>query len=71
MEETLDCNGKVLKAGDTIIVIKDLKVKGTSAVIKRGTKVKNIRLNGNTGEIEGKTPQVKNLVLRSEFVKKA
>ncbi len=70
MEETLDCNGKVLKAGDTIIVIKDLKVKGTSAVIKRGTKVKNIRLNGNTGEIEGKTPQVKNLVLRSEFVKK-
>lgn len=71
MEETLDCNGKVLKAGDTIIVIKDLKVKGTSSVIKRGTKVKNIRLNGNTGEIEGKTPQVKNLVLRSEFVKKA
>lgn len=71
MEETLDCNGKVLKTGDTIIVIKDLKVKGTSAVIKRGTKVKNIRLNGNTGEIEGKTPQVKNLVLRSEFVKKA
>ncbi len=70
MEETLDCNGKVLKAGDTIIVIKDLKVKGTSAVIKRGTKVKNIRLNGTTGEIEGKTPQVKNLVLRSEFVKK-
>ena len=71
MEETLDCNGKVLKAGDTIIVIKDLKVKGTSTVIKRGTKVKNIRLNGNTGEIEGKTPQVKNLVLRSAFVKKA
>jgi len=71
MEETLDCNGKVLKAGDSIIVIKDLKVKGTSSVIKRGTKVKNIRLNGNTGEIEGKTPQVKNLVLRSEFVKKA
>ena len=71
MEETLDCNGKVLKAGDTIIVIKDLKVKGTSTVIKRGTKVKNIRLNGITGEIGGKTPQVKNLVLRSAFVKKA
>ena len=71
MEEVLDCNGKPLKAGDTIVVIKDLKVRGTSTVIKRGTKVKNIRLNGNAGEIEGKTPKVKNLVLRSEFVKKA
>lgn len=71
MEDVLDCNGKVLKAGDTIVVIKDLKVRGTSTVIKRGTKVKNIRLNGNSGEIEGKTPKVKNLVLKSEFVKKA
>lgn len=71
MEDVLDCNGKVLEAGDTIVVIKDLKVRGTSTVIKRGTKVKNIRLNGNSGEIEGKTPKVKNLVLKSEFVKKA
>ena len=70
MEEVLDCNGKVLKPGDKIVVIKDLKVKGTSTVIKRGTKVKNIRLNGNPGEIEGKTDKVKNLVLKSEFVKK-
>jgi protein PhnA len=71
MEEVLDCNGKVLKQGDKIVVIKDLKVKGTSTVIKRGTKVKNIRLNGNPGEIEGKTDKVKHLVLKSEFVKKA
>ena len=71
MEEVLDCNGKPLKAGDKIVVIKVIKVRGTSTVIKRGTKVKNIRLNGNSGEIEGKTPKVKNLVLRSEFVKKA
>lgn len=71
MEEVLDCNGKVLKTGDKVIVIKDLKVRGTSTVIKRGTKVKNIRLNGNPGELEGKTDKVKNLVLKSEFVKKA
>ena len=71
MEEVLDCNGKVLQSGDTIVVTKDLKVRGTSTVIKRGTKVKNIRLNGNPGELEGKTPKVKHLVLRSEFVKKA
>ena len=71
MEEVLDCNGKVLKTGDKVIVIKDLKVRGTSSVIKRGTKVKNIRLNGNPGELEGKTDKVKNLVLKSEFVKKA
>ena len=71
MEEVLDCNGKVLQSGDTIVVTKDLKVRGTSTVIKRGTKVKNIRLNGNPGELEGKTPKVKHLVLRTEFVKKA
>lgn len=66
-----DSNGTQLNEGDSVTLIKDLKVKGTSETIKRGTLVKNIRLNGNPGEIECNTRQVKGLVLRTEFVKKA
>ncbi|GAA2822557.1 protein PhnA [Aminobacter aminovorans] len=66
-----DSNGAQLNEGDSVTLIKDLKVKGTSETIKRGTLVKNIRLNGNAGEIECNTKQVKGLVLRTEFVKKA
>jgi protein PhnA len=66
-----DSNGAELKDGDSVTLIKDLKVKGTSETIKRGTLVKNIRLNGNPGEIEANTRQVKGLVLKTEFVKKA
>lgn len=66
-----DSNGTLLNEGDSVTLIKDLKVKGTSETIKRGTLVKNIRLNGNPGEIECNTRQVKGLVLRTEFVKKA
>lgn len=50
-----DSNGTTLKEGDSVTLIKDLKVKGTSETIKRGTLVKNIRLNGNPGEIECNT----------------
>jgi protein PhnA len=66
-----DSNGAQLADGDSVTLIKDLKVKGSSETIKRGTLVKNIRLNGNAGEIEANTKQVKGLVLKTEFVKKA
>ena len=66
-----DSNGNELKEGDTVVVIKDLKVKGSSSGIKRGTVVKNIHLTDNDGEIEGRTDKIKGLVLRTEFLKKA
>ena len=66
-----DSNGARLADGDSVTVIKDLKVKGASETIKRGTLVKNIRLTENPAEIECNTKQVKGLVLRTEFVKKS
>ena len=66
-----DSNGAKLADGDSVTLIKDLKVKGTSETLKRGTLVKNIRLTGNVDEIECNTKQVKGLVLRTEFLKKA
>ena len=66
-----DSNGTQLTEGDTVTVIKDLKLKGSSTVINRGTVIKNIRFNGNEDEIEGRTDKVKGLVLRTEFLKKA
>lgn len=65
-----DSNGAVLKEGDSVTVIKDLKVRGSSGVIKRGTMVKNIRLTEDTDEIEGKVEKSV-MVLRTEFLKKA
>ncbi|MER9049563.1 alkylphosphonate utilization protein [Mesorhizobium sp. M0923] len=66
-----DSNGTALHEGDSVTLIKDLKVKGTSETIKRGMLVKNIRVTGNPGEIECSTRQVKGLVLKTEFLKKA
>lgn len=66
-----DANGNELKDGDTVTLIKDLKVKGTSVTLKRGTVVKSIRLTGDEEEIEGRNDKVKGLVLRTEFVKKS
>lgn len=68
--EVKDSNGNILNDGDTVSVIKDLKVKGSSAVIKRGTVVKNIRLTDDPAEIECRVNKVA-MVLRTEFVKKA
>jgi protein PhnA len=70
-DETRDSNGNILKDGDQVTLIKDLKVKGTSETLKRGTLVKNIRLTGDPDEIECNTKQVKGLVLKTEFLKKA
>ncbi|MFW3475733.1 alkylphosphonate utilization protein [Streptomyces microflavus] len=66
-----DSNGTVLADGDSVTTVKDLKVKGTSETLKRGTLVKNIRLTGRAGEIGCNTKKVKGLVLKTEFLKKA
>ncbi|WMT41721.1 zinc ribbon domain-containing protein YjdM [Paenibacillus sp. D2_2] len=65
-----DANGNVLSDGDSITVIKDLKVKGTSSVIKIGTKVKNIRLIEGDHDIDCKIDGFGAMKLKSEFVKK-
>jgi protein PhnA len=69
-----DANGVELKDGDTITVIKDLKIKGSSSVVKVGTKIKNIRLvagAGNDGhDIDCKIPGVGPMALKSGFVRK-
>ena len=64
-----DANGNKLLYGDTIKLIKDLKLKGTSTILKRGTTVKNIRLTDNANEIDCRINKM-SLVLRTEFVKK-
>ncbi len=69
--ETRDANGNILADGDTVHLVKDLKVKGTSVTLKRGTVVKNIRLTDDPAEIECSAEKVKGLVLRTEFLKKA
>ncbi len=72
MSETVrDSNGTELKDGDSVTLIKDLKVKGTSTVLKRGTLIKNIRLTGDPAEVECRAEKIKDLVLRTEFLKKA
>lgn len=67
--EVKDSNGNILNAGDSVTVIKDLKVRGSSSVIKRGTVVKNIRLTDDENEIEGKVEKTV-MVLKTEFLKK-
>lgn len=68
--EVKDSNGSLLNEGDSVTVIKDLKVKGSLSVIKRGTSVKNIRLTNNADEIEGKVEKTV-MVLKTIFLKKA
>lgn len=66
-----DSNGTVLSDGDSVTLIKDLKVKGTSVTLKRGTMVKNIRLTDDEAEVECNVEKVKGLVLKTCFLKKA
>ena len=67
-----DSNGTQLHDGDSVTLIKDLKVKGSGGVtLKRGTLIRNIRLTYDEAEIECNADKVKGLVLRTEFVKKA
>ncbi len=67
-----DVNGNVLNEGDTVTVIKDLKVKGSSIPLKQGTVIRNIRLVADDAEnIEGNSDKIKGLVLKTCFLKKA
>lgn len=65
-----DANGNVLQDGDSVVVIKDLKVKGASSALKKGTKVKNIRLVEGDHDIDCKIDGFGAMKLKSEFVKK-
>ena len=65
-----DSKGTLLAEGDSVILIKDLKVKGSSLTLKRGTVVKNIRLTNSAGEIKGRAGG-STMVLKTEFLKKA
>lgn len=67
-----DANGNVLSQGDTVTVIKDLKVKGSSTPLKQGTVIRHIRLvEGDAEHVEGSSEKIKGLVLKSCFLKKA
>ena len=65
-----DSNGTLLSAGDSVTLIKDLKVKGTSVTLKRGTLVKGIHLTDDEEEVECRVEKVKGLVLKTCFLKK-
>ena len=69
--EVKDSNGNLLADGDSVLLIKDLKVKGTTVTLKRGTVAKNIRLTSNEEEVECNVEKVRGLVLKTCFLKKA
>lgn len=67
-----DCNGNRLQAGDTVVVIKDLKVRGASVPLKQGSVIRNIRLIEDDAEhIEGHSERIRNLVLKTCYLRKA
>jgi len=66
-----DSNGNILADGDSVLLIKDLKVKGTTVTLKRGAVAKNIRLTSNQEEVECNVEKVRGLVLKTCFLKKA
>jgi protein PhnA len=68
--EVRDAAGNVLADGDSVTLIKDLKVKGTNQTLKQGTVIRSIRLTDNNEEIDCRYEAIKGLVLRTEFVRK-
>ena len=68
--EVRDAVGNLLSDGDSVTLIKDLKVKGAGQTLKRGTVIKSIRLTSDAQEIDCRHESIKGLVLRAEFVKK-
>lgn len=68
--EVRDAAGNILADGDSVSVIKDLKVKGANQVLKQGTVIRSIRLTDNPEEIDCRYDAIKGLVLRTEFVRK-
>ncbi|MDO5756080.1 MAG: zinc ribbon domain-containing protein YjdM [Rhodobacterales bacterium] len=69
-DEVRDAVGNILQDGDTVTIIKDLKVKGSSSVLKVGTKVRGIRLVGGDHDIDCKIPSFGQMSLKSQFVRK-
>ena len=69
--EVRDSAGNILADGDSVTLIKDLKVKGAGQTLKQGTVIRSIRLTDNPEEIDCRHESIKGLVLRTEFVKKA
>ena len=65
-----DSNGTLLNEGDSVTIIKDLKVKGSNVTLKRGTMIKNIRLGDGDEAVEGHSDKVKGLRLNPAFLKK-
>ncbi|WP_413712156.1 alkylphosphonate utilization protein [Rhizobium sp. Rhizsp82] len=68
--EVRDASGNVLRDGDSVTLIKDLKVKGAGQTLKQGTVIRSIRLTDNPEEIDCRHDAIKGLVLRTEFVRK-
>ncbi|MFV0624051.1 alkylphosphonate utilization protein [Sphingomonas sp. ac-8] len=68
--EVRDAAGNLLADGDSVTLVKDLKVKGANQTLKRGTVIKSIRLTGDAQEIDCRYEGIKGLVLRAEFVRK-
>ncbi|WP_137156193.1 alkylphosphonate utilization protein [Rhizobium sp. FKL33] len=66
----VDSAGNVLADGDSVVLVKDLKVKGAGQTLKQGTVIKTIRLTDNPEEIDCRHEAIKGLVLRTEFVRK-
>ncbi|MFE1602504.1 alkylphosphonate utilization protein [Methylobacterium sp. ID0610] len=65
-----DASGNILADGDSVTLIKDLKVKGANQTLKQGTVIRSIRLTDNPEEIDCRHDTIKGLVLRTEFVRK-
>ena len=65
-----DSNGNILSDGDSVMVIKDLKVKGSSVPLKRGTVIRNIRIGSGDEAVEGNSDKIKGLRLKPEYLKK-
>lgn len=68
--EVRDASGNILVDGDSVTLIKDLKVKGANQTLKQGTVIRSIRLTDNPEEIDCRHESIKGLVLRTEFVRK-
>lgn len=68
--EVRDASGNLLADGDSVTLIKDLKVKGANQTLKQGTVIRSIRLTDNAEEIDCRHDTIKGLVLRTEFVRK-
>ncbi|MCL4527089.1 MAG: zinc ribbon domain-containing protein YjdM [Gammaproteobacteria bacterium] len=66
-----DANGSAINDGDTVVVVKDLKIKGSSSIIKVGTKIKNVRIVDGDHNIDCKVDGVGAIQLKSEFLRKA